>query len=158
MRWFVREWCFLDQLEVAAVLKWFARLHIQCMGVCNLQCRHTWARDVKNAKHLQLKTFFSRSDTTDPFKRLRIWQNIQLHTVILHSKVTKITPKRPQITPDQTRSFLYWASPNNFYALPHSPPPKPKENPYTSNGPTVAVFQFKSENITRIANAVQITI
>ena len=33
-------------------------------------------RDVKDAKRLQLKTFYSRLDTTDQFKRLQIWQTI----------------------------------------------------------------------------------
>ena len=55
-------------------------------------------------------------------------QNIELHTVILHSK---ITPERSQITQDHTRCppnhfalctyFLYWASLNNFSSLSHSP-------------------------------------
>ena len=90
------------------------------------------------------------------FKRLRIWQNISLHSVILHSKITRITPERPQITPDHTRSsqnhafwtyFLHWASPNNFFSVSHSPP-QPRETAHTSNGPTVTVFCFKSEKKT----------
>ena len=57
-------------------------------------------------------------------------------TVILHSKITKITPERPQITPNHTRSsqnrafgtyFLYWASPNNISSL--SPPQRLVEFP-----------------------------
>ena len=39
---------------------------------------------------LRLKTFYSCLDTTDPFKRLRIWHNVLLHTVILYSKIIQI--------------------------------------------------------------------
>ena len=54
------------------------------------------------------QNIYSRLGKTDPFKCLRIWQNVLLNTVILHSK---ITPERPQITPDHTRSskIMNWA-------------------------------------------------
>ena len=76
--------------------------------------------------------------------------------MILHSKITKITPKRPQITPDQTRSsqehafgtyFLTGACQNSYPSL--SPfPPQTKGTPHTSNGLSVAAFRFKSEKKT----------
>ena len=70
--------------------------------------------------------------------------------MILHSKITKITPERSQITPDHTRSFqndkLFFTGPRQTICVHRPPPlPKPRETPHTSNGPTVAIFRFKSE-------------
>ena len=61
------------------------------------------------------------------------------YTVILHFKLIEITLERSQITSEHTRSlpnhalgtyFLYWALPNNFSTLPHSPPKTEGTRPY----------------------------
>ena len=75
--------------------------------------------------------FNSRLDTTDPFKRLRICENVLIHTVI-----TTTTPKRPKITSDHTKSsqdhamghFFFGPRQTTFLHCP-TPLPKPKENP-----------------------------
>ena len=96
-------------------------------------------RDVQKAKRLELKTNCSQSDTTEVFKRLRIRQHVLSHSVILHSKIPKITPKRPQITPDHTRSSQEHAFGTHFLNGPRqklflhcpTPLPKPRESPHT---------------------------
>ena len=76
--------------------------------------------------------------------------------MILHSKITKICPKRPQITPDHTKSsqehafgtyFLTGPRQNSFSSLSPSPP-QIEGTPHTSNGLLVAGFRFKSEKKT----------
>ena len=109
-------------------------------------------RDVQKAKRLELKTNCSQSDTTEVFKRLRIRQHVLSHSVILHSKIPKITPKRPQITPDHTRSSQEHAFGTYFLTGPrrtiflHCPTPLPKPrtpHPHTSNGPNSCRFSFQ---------------
>ena len=63
--------------------------------------------DVQNAFRAQ--NILQPFDTNDPFKRLQIWQNVWSHTTILQNLHSKITPERPQITPDHTRSYQYHA-------------------------------------------------
>ena len=80
------------------------------------------------------------------------WDTL-LHTLILYSK---IPPKRPQITPDHTRSsrehafWAYFLTGSRQTRLFHCPTrlPKPREPPYTSNGLSVAAFRFKKEKKT----------
>ena len=108
-------------------------------------------RDVQKAKRLELKTNCSQSDTTEVFKRLRIRQHFLSHSVILHSKIPKITPKRPQITPDHTRSsqehafgtyFLTGPRQNSFSSL--SPfPPQTEGTPLYFKWPFRCCFSFQ---------------
>ena len=66
-------------------------------------------------------TYFAKR--VEPFRRVHVYESD--NTVILHSKITKITPERPQIIPDHTRSsknhelgtdiFSYWASQKQFF-------------------------------------------
>ena len=72
---------------------------------------------------------FTAQNISQPFRHnWSVWQNVELHTVILHSKITKITTERPQITPvPKIMPFVHifftrLASPNNFF---HSPTPRP---------------------------------
>ena len=114
--------------------------------------------DVQIANRLGKKSpvqaILKSKDTTEAISRLRICQIVLQHTVILHSK---ITPNRPQITPDHTKSsqehafgthFLTGPRQKKILHCPTPPPgelPKPRESPHTSNGLSVAVFRFKSE-------------
>ena len=63
-------------------------------------------------------------------------------------KSLKNAPKSLQITREVPKGmYIFWlglAKKKNS-SLPH-PLLKPRETPHTSNGPTVAVFRFKSEN------------
>ena len=82
------------------------------------------------------KTFDSRLGTTDP---LRVWQNVWLNTLIVQNLDSKITPERPQIISNHTRVptsciwniLYYWARPNNFSSLAHTPTtlPQTEEKP-----------------------------
>ena len=77
------------------------------------------------------KTFDSRLGTTDP---LRVWQNVWLNTLIVQNLDSKITPERPQIISNHTRVptsciwniLYYWARPNNFSSLAHTPTTLPQ--------------------------------
>ena len=68
--------------------------------------------------------------TTEVSKRLRNW-----HTVILHSKITKITPKCPQINPEIPKSmhlghiFLLGLAKQFFFTVP-LPSPNRGNPPY----------------------------
>ena len=95
--------------------------------------------DVQNAFRAQ--NILQPFDTNDPFKRLQIWQNVWSHTTILQNLHSKITPERPQITPDHTRSyqnhafgtyFLLGHAKQFFFAVPHShsPPQTEGNHPY----------------------------
>ena len=70
-------------------------------GIC-LRHMSPWSvgtRDAQNAKRVGLYTLCSRLDT----RRLNVYESDKIiyNTVILHSKITKVTPERPQIAPDQ---------------------------------------------------------
>ena len=62
--------------------------------------------------------------------------------MILHSKITQITPKRPQITPEVPKSmhwdiFSYWAPPKQFFF------PVPLTSPNRGN-PPILQMAFQS--------------
>ena len=116
-------------------------------------------RDVQKAKRLELKTNCSQSDTTEVFKRLRIRQHVLSHSVILHSKIPKITPKRPQITPDHTRSSQEHAFGTYFLTGPrqtiflHCPTPLPNRGiPLYFKWPFGRRFPLKNQNMVLTKN------
>ena len=76
-------------------------------GMRPKNCCTSWLHAKKVILYLLLLHYFISAlweDTLQASTRLRIRQNVLKHTVILHSKITQITPKRPQITPDHNRS------------------------------------------------------
>ena len=121
MIWFVRESCFLDHLEVAAVLKWFARLHLQYGS--NLQYRHTSGLEMWKIPNVYSSKRFTAVQTQ--MIRWNVYECDKTFNYTLWfciPKSLKSLQNVPPITPDHTRSFLFWASPNNFSSLSHSPP------------------------------------
>ena len=76
-------------------------------GMRPKNCCTSWLHATKVILYLLLLHYFISAlweNALQASTRLRIRQNVLKHIVILHSKITKITTKRPQITPDHNRS------------------------------------------------------
>ena len=93
----------------------------------------------------------SRLDSTEAITGLQIWLIASKHTVILYSKITQITAKRPQITPDHTRSsrehafgtyFLTGPRKNSLTLLSPFPPQTEGTPPYLK-WPFSCCFSFQ---------------
>ena len=110
--WFIRHMCLYIRFLSMVTTKWCAK--------CN-----SFRKQIACLVFRQL-------DTSDAIDRLRMWQINLLNTMILHSNIPEITPKRLQITPDHTRSSQEHAFWTYFLTGPR----------HTSNGLFV---RFKSE-------------
>ena len=94
-----------------ASLRWYnvlLKLSVMRSGlvVFNYQ-NNVSSGDAQNAKNAGLYTFCKTCWALRAITPLRIWQNVLLHTVILHSKITHLLQnvlKSPQITPQVPRS------------------------------------------------------
>ena len=106
---------------------WYTLCYLD-YGMRPKNCCTSWLHAKKAILYL---LFALWEDTLQASTRLRIRQNVLKHTVILHSKITKITTKRPQITPDHNRSSQEHAFGTYFLTGPcktvflHCPPPLP---------------------------------
>ena len=118
-----------------------------------LRCIPQWVNEsviAKNAERVGLNTFCKTFYTNEVFKRLQIWQNILYHTVILHSKLSLITPKRPEIAPDHTKSsksmhlgYIFWLGRQTMFL--HCPPPQTEGTHPYFKWPFGRCFLFQSE-------------